>query len=102
MAKQLNQPLAKLERSLLELAKSGRLIPLGNHRFYLPRRLQEIADVVQAMTEQNARGTMTVKEFRDRTGIGRNVAIDVLEFFDKKGFTRRQGNERIVIRPFSP
>ncbi|HCR36842.1 MAG TPA: hypothetical protein DIU37_01685, partial [Opitutae bacterium] len=102
MAKQLNQPLAKLERSLLELAKSGRLVPLGNHRFYLPRRLQEIADVVQAMTEQTAQGTMTVKEFRDRTGIGRNVAIDVLEFFDKKGFTRRQGNERIVVRPFSP
>ncbi|MEC8347813.1 MAG: selenocysteine-specific translation elongation factor [Pseudomonadota bacterium] len=102
MAKKLNRPLAKLERSLLELAKSGLLIPLGNHRFYLPRRLQEIADVVQAMTEQTAQGTMTVKDFRDRTGIGRNVAIDVLEFFDKKGFTRRQGNERIVIRPFSP
>jgi selenocysteine-specific elongation factor len=102
MAKQLNQPLAKLERSLLELAKSGRLIPLGNHRFYLPRRLQEIADVVQAMTEQTAKGTMTVKDFRDRTGIGRNVAIDVLEFFDRKGFTRRQGNERIVVRPFNP
>ena len=102
MAKQLNQPLAKLERSLLELAKSGRLIPLGNHRFYLPRRLQEIADVVQAMTEQTAHGTMTVKDFRDRTGIGRNVAIDVLEFFDKKGFTRRQGNERIVVRSFNP
>jgi selenocysteine-specific elongation factor len=48
------------------------------------------------MTQESPQGTMTVKDFRDRSGIGRNVAIDVLEFFDGKGFTRRQGNERIV------
>jgi selenocysteine-specific elongation factor len=53
------------------------------------------------MTQESPQGTMTVKDFRDRSGIGRNVAIDVLEFFDGKGFTRRQGNERIVVRPFT-
>ena len=101
LAKQLDRPLALLERSLLELSKTGRLTHLGNHRFYLPRRLQEIAGLVQTMTQESPQGTMTVKGFRDRSGIGRNVAIDVLEFFDGKGFTRRQGNERIVVRPFT-
>ena len=101
LAKQLDRPLALLERSLLELSKTGRLTHLGNHRFYLPRRLQEIAGLVQTMTQESPQGTMTVKDFRDRSGIGRNVAIDVLEFFDGKGFTRRQGNERIVVRPFT-
>ena len=43
-----------------------------------------------------ADGPFEVKHFRDATGIGRNVAIDVLEHFDSKGFTRRQGNARII------
>jgi len=51
---------------------------------------------VRDMVESN--GSMTVKDFRDRTGIGRNVAIEVLEYFDGKGFTRRQGNERVILR----
>ena len=100
LAKQLGRPLALLERSLLELSKTGQLTHIGNHRFYLPKRLREIAALVENMTEESPQGTMTVKDFRDRSGIGRNVAIDVLEFFDSRGFTRRQGNERVVLRPF--
>jgi hypothetical protein len=42
---------------------------------------------------------LTVRGFRDETGIGRNVAIEVLEYFDSKGFTRRQGNDRIILNP---
>jgi len=42
--------------------------------------------------------TFTVREFRDQTGIGRNVAIEILEYFDGRGFTQRQGNERILLR----
>ena len=96
LAKQLNLPLAKLEKQLVALTKHGRLIHLGAHRFYLPNRLQAIADVVQKMISEQ--GTLTVKAFRDKTGIGRNVAIEVLEYFDGKGFTRRQGNERVLLR----
>jgi len=96
LAKQLNQPLTALEKQLIALTKYGKLIHLGAHRFYLPARLQSIADIVRDMVESN--GSMTVKDFRDRTGIGRNVAIEVLEYFDGKGFTRRQGNERVILR----
>ncbi|MGD8809772.1 MAG: SelB C-terminal domain-containing protein, partial [Gammaproteobacteria bacterium] len=39
------------------------------------------------------------RAFRDATGIGRNVAIQVLEFFDKLGLTRRDGDVRRIHRP---
>jgi selenocysteine-specific elongation factor len=102
LAKQLNTPLPGLEKQLLGLAKHGKLVHIGAHRFYLPQQLNAIAETIQRMVNQSPSGTVTVKEFRDKTGIGRNVAIEVLEYFDGKGFTRRQGNERVVQRPFQP
>ena len=79
-----------------ELVKSGLLVNVASHRYYLPEQLREIAQIVLDMT---ATAPLTVKAFRDKTGIGRNVAIEVLEYFDSKGFTRRQGNDRIVLNP---
>ena len=85
---------------MIALAKTQRLTHVAAHRFYLPKRLLEVADKVQSIADNSSDGTMTVKTFRDQTGIGRNVAIEVLEFFDGRGFTRRQGNERVILRAF--
>ena len=79
-----------------ELVKTGLLINVANHRYYLPNQLKKIAKIVQRMA---ASEPLTVRGFRDETGIGRNVAIEVLEYFDSKGFTRRQGNDRIILNP---
>lgn len=38
-------------------------------------------------------GGANAADFRDRLGVGRKLAIQVLEFFDRSGFTRRKGNE---------
>ena len=100
LAKQLNLPLPALEKQMIALAKTQRLTHIATHRFYLPKRLLEVADKVQSIADNSSDGTMTVKTFRDQTGIGRNVAIEVLEFFDGRGFTRRQGNERVILRAF--
>ena len=69
---------------------------MATHRYYLPSQLKDVAKIVQRMA---ASEPLTVRGFRDETGIGRNVAIEVLEYFDSKGFTRRQGNDRIILNP---
>ena len=84
-----------LEQDLRELGRRGLVTFVANHRYYLPEKLQEIATIVKNMA---ANAPFTVREFRDHTGIGRNVAIDVLEYFDSRGFTRRQDNHRQVLR----
>jgi len=43
-------------------------------------------------------GTFGAGEFNRRSGIGRNLSIDVLEFFDKIGATRREGDLRHVLK----
>ena len=41
--------------------------------------------------------SFNVREFRDVSGIGRNVVIEILEYFDAKKFTKRTDNQRQVV-----
>ena len=46
----------------------------------------------------NDKQQFTVQEYRDQTGIGRNLSIEILEYFDRQGVTRRIGDVRQIIR----
>ncbi len=95
LAKQWSTPQQQIEADLKELSKRGYVTHIANHRFYLPTQLESLSKQVLALAEDKP---FNVRKFRDRTGIGRNVAIEILEYFDRRGFTRRQGNERIVLK----
>jgi hypothetical protein len=43
----------------------------------------------------------SVIDFRDKTGIGRNLCIEVLEHFDGCGYTLRKENVRVIRKPWS-
>ena len=94
LGKRLRRPFAELERDLRALPAFGLAIRISANRYYLPAQLLALADVAQRL---NAAGAFTVRQFRDAAGIGRNVAIEVLEHFDAKGFTRREGDTRHVV-----
>ena len=96
LAKRLGLPIAKLEQGLANLAKRGLLARISAKRYYWPARLTQIAGYAAELAE---RAPFTVREFRDATGIGRNVAIEVLEYLDGKGVTRRMGDTRSVVKP---
>ncbi len=80
-------------------AKLGLVVGATKNRYYLPAALRGLADSLERATAESADGTVTAASFRDRAGIGRNLAIEVLEYFDKIRFTRRSGNERKILRP---
>ncbi len=80
-------------------AKLGLVVGATRNRYYLPGALRSLAASLEAAAEGSADGTVTAASFRDKAGIGRNLAIEVLEYFDKVRFTRRSGNERKVLRP---
>ena len=42
------------------------------------------------------RGSTCAADFRDRLGVGRKLAIQILEYFDRIGFTRRRGNDHLL------
>ncbi len=95
LARKLGMPIAALESGLENLANRGLLVQVSAKRFYAPERLQLIAGYAEGLAE---RGPFTVREFRDATGIGRNVAIEVLEYLDGKGVTLRTGDTRSVVK----
>ncbi len=94
LAKALRTPLAPLESGLNDLAQRGLLVRISPKRFYLPERLTAIAAQTAILAQQEP---LTVRRFRDHTGIGRNIAIELLEFFDRRGYTHRHGDARTVV-----
>ena len=46
-------------------------------------------------------GVIQLAEFRRSTGLNRNQAIEVLEYFDRIGFTRRVGAARVILKDVS-
>jgi len=43
-------------------------------------------------------GPFTVAEFRDLVGASRKYVVPLLEYLDRVGFTRRQGDLRVLAR----
>lgn len=86
-----------LETALLRIARHGDLIRVSNNRFFLPATVRRLAELAAA--EAHAAGTITVAGFRDRSRIGRNLAIEVLEYFDRIELTRRNGDARQLVQP---
>ena len=80
-------------------AKLGLVVGAAKNRYFTPAALRSLAESLEAAAEDSADRTVTAASFRDKAGIGRNLAIEVLEYFDKIRFTRRAGNERKILRP---
>lgn len=90
-----NIPLMSLERILRESAKAGTLIKVAENRYYLPETIMTLAGFTENLLESEGEG-FSVIQFRDASEIGRNLCIEILEYFDSVGFTRRDGNSRFV------
>ena len=67
--------------------------------YYIPLLTQTLIldKIAREVIELGTETGFSVADFRDVTKIGRNVAIEILEYFDNKGFTRRDGNSRKVF-----
>jgi selenocysteine-specific elongation factor len=67
--------------------------PVAN-RYFLPEAMQDLTLFLSSAADGS---DFTVKEYRDVTGIGRNLCIEILEYFDRQGITRRLGDKRKII-----
>ena len=89
----------KIESLLVRAGRHGLVVRIAKNRFYPPETLRDLADIAEKVAAETDGGTITAATFRDATDIGRNLAIEVLEFFNKVKFTRRVGDGHEVIRP---
>ena len=91
------EPAAVL-RLLSRAERLGRVAKVADNRFFLPQTLARLAEIAEELTASSPEGTFTAATFKDRSGVGRNLTIQILEYFDRMGATRREDDARIILR----
>ena len=71
------------------------IVSVTNDRHFLSKTMQTFTKIILA-SASNLGGQISLVQFRHLTGLNRNRAIEVLEYFDKIGLTRRNGHSRII------
>ena len=93
IAKQLGAEEGDVRQVLRRLSRQGEIFQVVHDLFYHRKSLQRLAQIVLSMEPQDDIGTA---EFRDASGLGRKRAVQVLEYFDRAGLTRRVKERRLV------
>ena len=71
------------------------LVAVAENRFVLRQHAEQFARV--ALSLANKQKFFSVADFKNACGIGRNLAVEVLEYFDKIGFTLRKESGRVIL-----
>jgi selenocysteine-specific elongation factor len=98
LAAESGEPEARVRQLLTGLAREGRTCQVVRDLFYDRAVLEEIAAIVAALAGEH--GSVEAARFRTAVGLGRKRAIQLLEFFDRVGYTRRVRDAH-VLRPDS-
>jgi selenocysteine-specific elongation factor len=86
----------RVRRLCKTLVAQGELF-LVAHDHYFPREsVAELAAILRDLNECD--GEARAANFRDRIGTGRKVAIQILEFFDRIGMSRRIGDSHRLFQ----
>jgi selenocysteine-specific elongation factor len=94
LAAELGEEEAPVRATLRKAAQLGHIAAVVVDRYYLSRRIEQFAALIRELDA--TQGSANAADFRDRLGVGRKLAIQVLEFFDRSGFTRRKGNQHLL------
>lgn len=79
---------------LRQAAQQGMITAIVKDRYYRNDRIVAFASMIREQDLQ--KGSTCAADFRDRLGVGRKLAIQILEYFDRIGFTRRRGNDHLL------
>lgn len=85
-----------MRATLKRLQRVGHVVEVAPDHFFLRETVAEMATIAGALAQDDPDRQLTAAAFRDRLDNGRKVAIQILEFFDRMGVTRRRGDARIV------
>ncbi|MGK0739028.1 selenocysteine-specific translation elongation factor [Yokenella regensburgei] len=79
---------------LRQAAQQGMITAIVKDRYYRNDRIVTFAKMIREL--DLARGSTCAADFRDTLNVGRKLAIQILEYFDRIGFTRRRGNDHLL------
>jgi selenocysteine-specific elongation factor len=89
-------PEPEVRHLLRTVARVGDVALVAPDHFFALPAVRDLADIAAELAA--AHGVARAADFRDRIGTGRKVAIQILEFFDRVGYTRRVRDDHVVRR----
>lgn len=94
LAKQTGTDEQMMRVVLRQAAQQGIITAIVKDRYYRNDRIVAFANMIRELDQE--RGSTCAADFRNRLNIGRKLAIQILEYFDRIGFTRRRGNDHLL------
>jgi len=94
LASAVHEPEDSVRQVLRKQVTQGVVYQIVPDLFYDRQCIDELATVVASLARQH--GTVEAAQYRDAVGLGRKRAIQILEFFDRAGHTRRMRDSRIL------
>lgn len=94
LAEQLGLERKELMDRLHELSRLGYLERVAPNRYFLPETVESLARLATELAAESSDGLFDAAHYRDRSGLGRNLTIQVLEHLDRLGVTRFHGERR--------
>lgn len=85
---------ATVRALLRKMARLGLLHQVVRDLFYTDTVIRRLAAMLLQLADDNP--VIQVAAFRDAVGVGRKRSIQILEYFDRLGLTRRMGDRRQV------
>jgi selenocysteine-specific elongation factor len=89
---------AAIDRLLRRAERLGRVARVADNRYFLPESIERLAAIARHLAAAAPDGRFTAALFKDRSGVGRNLSIEILEYLDKIGVTHRDGDARLMLR----
>jgi selenocysteine-specific elongation factor len=83
-----------LRRACKGFARMGLVVEVAPDRFFLRDAVADMADAAHALAAEVGGEGFSAAQFRDRIGSGRQLGIQVLDYFDRRGVTVRRGDLR--------
>lgn len=94
LARETNTDEQVMRQVLRHAAQQGLIVAIVKDRYYRNDRIVAFASLIRELDQ--ARGSTCAADFRDRLNVGRKLAIQILEYFNRIGFTRRRGNDHLL------
>jgi len=94
----LNIDMKLLKNFLIRSSKDGYTVQVSDRRYFTADAVDKLRQLVLKMCEDESLKNFTVADFRSYCGIGRNAVVEILEYFDRVGFTRREGSSRKILK----
>ncbi len=89
LAKRAGVEEAAMRRLMQKLARQGEVYQVVKDLFYLPEAVSRLAQMLRDL--EDGQEAVRAAALRDASGVGRKRCVQILEFFDRIGYTRRLG-----------